>query len=268
MVAGLSTYAFFWRSSNKVSNPMCIEKMLEETSNLGGKVFQICDYLQIENFDNKKLEQIRQLAESLNLSLELGTKGIEPDLLKKYILICKALNVRIFRTMFNSLTFKPSRSQIESIMHEWLPKFEKDKIKIAIETYEQLKTQDLVSIIKDINHPFLGICLDPANCVASLENPKTVIDMTSDMVINLHIKDFSFSRRDGWVGFNLSGTKLGSGLLDYQYMMEKIKPNTRKINQIVEHWLPWQGTENQTCCIEEEWTKLSIKRLIEDQDKY
>lgn len=264
MAVGLSTYAFFWRISDKVSHPLGIEAMLEQTAELGGNVFQICDYPKIETLTDNQLENIRKLAESFKVTLELGTKGIEPQCLDKYLHIAKALDSRIFRTMFNSPSFKPNSNEIKSIFAEYLPKFEQVDTRVCIETYEQIKTKEMVAIVKEINHPFLGICLDPANCIASLEYPSDVIDMTADLVINLHIKDFAFTRRDGWVGFSLSGANFGEGLLDYDYMMRKVKPNVRGINQVIEHWIPWQESEQKTCKIEQEWTEQSLKRLIKE----
>lgn len=57
-------------------------------------------------------------------------------------------------------------------------------------------------------------------------------------VINRHVKDFAFSRRDGWVGFTVAGAPLGAGLLDYDGTAAAIRPRERGINQIIEHWLP------------------------------
>ena len=58
---------------------------------------------------------------------------------------------------------------------------------------------------------------------------------------NLHVKDFAFTRQDGWVGFTYAGAPLGEGLLDYDHMRRAVRPDERGINQIIEHWLPWQG---------------------------
>ena len=35
----------------------------------------------------------------------------------------------------------------------------------------------------------------------------------ADVVVNLHVKDFRFSRRDGWVGFTFAGAPLGCAIL-------------------------------------------------------
>ena len=63
----------------------------------------------------------------------------------------------------------------------------------------------LVGIVDAVDSPNLGICLDPANCVAALELPRDTIELTAPRVANIHVKDFAFTRQDGWVGFTLVG---------------------------------------------------------------
>ena len=70
----------------------------------------------------------------------------------------------------------------------------------------------------------LGICLDPANCVAALENPRQVVELGAPHTANIHVKDFAFTRSDGWVGFNLVGAPLGEGLLDYDHLLATVDP--------------------------------------------
>ena len=77
--------------------------------------------------------------------------------------------------------------------------------------------------------------------MAALELPRDVVTATLPYVKNWHVKDFAFTRQDGWVGFNLSAARSGEGLLDYDSIAKAVDPATNNINQIVEHWLPWQA---------------------------
>ncbi len=72
------------------------------------------------------------------------------------------------------------------------------------------------------------MCLDPANCVAALELPRDVVDRDAPYVKNWHVKDFAFTRQDGWVGFNLVGCPLGEGLLDYDSIAKAVDPATNE----------------------------------------
>ena len=121
-----------------------------------------------------------------------------------------------------------------------------------------MPTATLVDVVVAVDSPSLGVCLDPANCVAALEHPTETVEKTAAWVRNLHVKDFAFTRRDGWVGFTLAGCPLGEGLLDYPAMVAAVRPAERGINQVVEHWLPWQGDSRTTCDLENEWTATNL----------
>ena len=87
------------------------------------------------------------------------------------------------------------------------------------------------------------------------------MEAVAPYVCNVHVKDFAFSRRDDWVGFTLAGCPLGEGLLDYDEMVAVVDPASRGINQIVEHWLPWQDDAETTCLFEAQWTQHSVNYL-------
>ncbi|APS28886.1 sugar phosphate isomerase/epimerase [Pectobacterium brasiliense] len=261
MAIGLSTYAFFWRASSRVPNPLGLEAMLEQTAESGAGVFQICDYAAVEALSSAELEKLRQRAVDLGIQLELGTRGLATDHLTRYLTMARALDVRFIRTMFNTATHKPTQDEALALLHRVLPEFEQHNIQLGLETYEQVRTRDVLAVVDAIDSPALGICLDPGNCVAALEYPREVIELTASRVVNLHIKDFAFARQEGWVGFTYSGCLLGTGLLDYDALHQIVRPNERNINQIVEHWLPWQANAEETCRLEDAWTRHSLNYL-------
>jgi sugar phosphate isomerase/epimerase len=258
---GLSSYAFFWQLSEQVSKPLSIHQALERTAALGVDLFQICDYAPLESMSTAELEDVKATADSLGIALEVGTKGIRPEHLRKFLRIAGLLGSPLLRTMFNSPGHTPSTEEAIAIFREVLPEFEAAGVKIAVETYEQVPTSQVLDVIRGVDNPNLGICSDPANTVAALELPREVIDAVAPYVLNMHIKDFAFSRKEGWVGFTYSGAPLGEGLLDYDYMAGKLQPKERNINQIIEHWLPWQDSEEETIRLENQWTQQSVDFL-------
>ncbi|WP_284990435.1 TIM barrel protein [Arthrobacter sp. efr-133-TYG-120] len=258
---GLSSYAFFWQLSDAVSAPLSIHDALACTADLSVELFQICDYAPLEHMSDDELAAVRSTADSLGITLELGTKGIRPEHLRKFLHIARILGSELLRTMFNVPGHAPDADEATAIFTEVLPAFEAAGVRIAVETYEQVPTARILDVIRRVDSPYLGICSDPANTVAALEMPREVIDAVAPYVLNMHIKDFAFSRKEGWVGFTYSGAPLGEGLLDYDYMAGKIQPSQRNINQIVEHWLPWQDSEADTIRLENQWTQQSLEFL-------
>lgn len=260
---GLSSYAFFWQLSDKVSTPLTLIQALERTADLGVRLFQVCDYAPLEYMSDTQLDDVARAARHLGIRLEVGTKGIRPEHLRRFLAICGRLDAHLLRTMFRTPEHSPTPDEAERLLREVLPEFERAGVSIAIETYEQVPTRDVLRVVRAIGSRNLGVCLDPGNVVAALENPIETTDAVAPYVLNVHVKDFAFARQAGWVGFTYSGTRLGEGLLDYDHMIEAVRPAERGINQIVEHWLPWQQTEEQTVRLEQEWTAHSVEFLRE-----
>ena len=250
---GLSTYSFFWQHSDRAPQPLDLPAMLHKTRELDADVFQICDFRPLLDQSGAQLRDLKALAKDLGITLELGTKGIAPAHLATFLELAKALGAKLIRGMVNTPEHRPGMAEAQALLKQSLPAYEAAGVTIALETYEQLSSTDLVNLVKAVDSPSLGICLDPANCVAALENPIDVIDRCAPYVANLHVKDFAFTRRGGWVGFTLEGAELGTGLLDYEYLMSAVAPESRGINRVIEHWLPWQGEFEETRRMENLW---------------
>lgn len=262
MPVGLSTYAFFWRSSEAARRPLGLPEMLAETKGLGATVFQICDYPAIESMAPAELRGLRDYAADLGVTLELGTRGIRLAHLERYRELAAILGVRFVRSMLHTADHKPAPAEAIGLLRQAVPRFGDHGVTLGLETYEQVPTKDLLAVVQGVDSPDLGVCLDPGNCVARLEMPAYVIGQVAPHVVNMHVKDFAFTRHEGWVGFSLIGCPLGAGLLDYDGMVRAVRPEARGINQIVEHWLPRARTMEETCRIELEWTRHSAEFLL------
>ncbi|MGO3884922.1 MAG: sugar phosphate isomerase/epimerase family protein [Mycetocola sp.] len=264
---GLSTYAYFWRFSDRVDNPMTLEQMLDDTAALGGTVFQICDYAPIEDATTDRLAAIRAHADALGIVLELGTRGTDPEHLRRYLGIAEALGVTLLRSMWTSGDDRPDAAESERRLRAIAPELEAAGVSLALETYEQVSSTELVALVDALDHPLIGICLDPANTVANFEQPADVVQRCAPRTLNWHVKDFNFSRNPGWVGFIYTGTALGEGRLDYDTFREAVRPAERGINQIVEFWLPWRDDVPEseqaqaTARREAEWTRTTMEYL-------
>jgi 3-oxoisoapionate decarboxylase len=262
---GLSSYAFFWQASDRVDRPMALPDMVAAAAAHGVEVFQICDYPAVADLSVDQLRDLRDQADRAGIRLELGTRGVDPDHLGRYLDLARALDAVVVRSMLYTATDRPTPDEAEARLRAVLPDYEKAGVTLALETYEQVPTRVLVDVVRRADSPNLGICADPANCVAALELPADVIDQVAPYVANLHVKDFTFTRQEGWVGFNLIGAPLGEGLLDYPAMVARLTPDARGISQVIEHWLPWQGTADATCAMERQWTDHNLRYLRSTQ---
>ena len=260
---GLGTYAFFWHHWAENPDRLDVHEALRRTRALGVDLFQVCDFAPLDSFSTTELAAVKATADDLGITLEVGTKSVAPEHLSRYLDIAVALDAKLVRSMLYSLESRPTLAEAEAHLREALPAFEAAGVELALETYEQVSSTDLVALVETVGHPSLGICLDPANAVAALENPRDVIDRTAPYVKNIHVKDFAFTRRGGWVGFTLEGAPLGTGLLDFDYLIDTVRPAERGINLIVEHWLPLHDTLEETVRLEDEWNTHNLRVLNE-----
>jgi sugar phosphate isomerase/epimerase len=261
MTIGLSTYAFFWQWHDTAENPLTLPAMIDRTADLGVSLFQICDYPLLESYEPDDLDGLCNHAAHRNVQLELGTRGVRPEQLRRYLKIARRLDATMLRTMINTSDHRPSPAEAISLLASAAPAFKRAGVTIALETYEQIPVATLVDIVRRVDSPAVGICVDPANCVAALELPTATVEAVAPYVCNIHVKDFAFSRRDGWVGFSLAGCPLGEGLLDYQHLVTTTRATERNLSQIIEHWLPWQGDSASTIRTENEWNLHDLTYL-------
>ncbi|MET4638437.1 TIM barrel protein [Mycetocola sp. 2940] len=258
---GLGTYAFFWQHSARVPEPLSLVGAFERTRELDVDLFQICDYAPLLEMSDSELDDAAAAARSLGLTIELGTKGIDPAHLTEFLRLADLFDAELVRSMVYSPDFRPSLDEASRILDDILPSFDAAGVTLALETYEQVPTADLVGLIERVGSDRLGICLDPANVVAGLELPRDAVERCAPLTRNVHVKDFAFARQDGWVGFTYSGAPMGEGLHDYPHLLATVTPEARGINEIVEHWLPWQGDPETTVQAEIAWTTTTLDYL-------
>ena len=260
MSIGLSTYAFFWQWSDRVERPLTLGDMVGRTADLGVEVLQICDHPQVAELDRDALRRLRHEADAAGVRLELGTRGVLPEHLAAWLDLARALDAVTERSMLTTAAHRPGPAEARALLEKALPAYEAAGVRIALETYEQVPTAALVDLVAAVGSPSLGICSDPANCVAALELPADVADRVAPHVVNMHVKDFRFVRRTDRVGFELVGAPLGEGLLDHDAVVARVAPDP-SVSQVVEHWLPWQGDADTTCATERRWTEHDVSYL-------
>jgi sugar phosphate isomerase/epimerase len=251
---GLGSYAFFWQQSSRVDDPLSLRAVFEATLALDVDVFQICDYAPLDDMSDSEVRQAAAAARDLGLAIELGTRGVQADRLARYLRLATMFDATLVRTML------PAGAPADTL-RTVMPAYEAAGVTLALETYEQVPTTDLIAVIEAAGSDRLGICLDPANVVAGLENPRETVERTAPYVRNVHAKDFAFTRQQGWVGFTYAGAPMGTGLHDYPHLLDTVRPRVRGVNEIVEHWLPWQGDPDTTIATERDWTRAAVDFL-------
>jgi len=262
---GVSTYAYSHRWDSSAPKPLSLVEMLHEIADLGGEVYQICDHPDLESMTPERAAELTAAATERGLILETGTRGTGVEHLTKHLQIAGWLGAKTVRSMVyaqhDGVDDRPTTEETLRRLREVVPAYEAAGVTLGLETYEQILTTELLEIVDAIDSPNLGIVLDPANCVANLENPRDVVRRLARRVVNIHVKDFTFTRRDGWAGFTLASCPLGEGQLDFRDLLAVVQPDPTRVHQVLEHWLVPQGDAATTCAVEADWTARSLKTL-------
>lgn len=259
MKIGVSSYTWPWavgRKGHEPPRPLDVMGLLERTRDYGVSVLQIADNPSLHLMQEDELNKISQTASSYGITLELGTRGIEPSHLMRYLDIAKKLNSIIVR----SITYKVDDEAVSNI-REVLHAYEKAGVFIAIENHDELRTDKLAAFLDRIGSPFVGVCLDTVNSFAALEAPDIVVRNLAPYTINLHVKDFEVVRFESELGFSIVGRPVGEGQLNVEWMLDYLKEKGRDPNLIIELWTPFAENLEKTIALEEMWADRSIRYL-------
>ena len=147
------------------------------------------------------------------------------------------------------------------LLRPFLPKLQAARVVLAIENHDRFKCQTLVEILKALDSPYVGICLDTVNSYGVLEGTDVVVEALGPYTVNLHLKDFVVKRVPSKLGWTVEGTPAGEGMLDIPGLIRRLKGHGREFNAILELWIPPEENIAKTLKKEEEWIARSIAAM-------
>jgi sugar phosphate isomerase/epimerase len=101
------------------------------------------------------------------------------------------------------------------------PVVEKNEVRMAVENHKDLQAADLLALVKKIDSPFVGVCIDVGNNIALLEPPQETVELLAPHVFTTHIKDMAVEEYAE--GFLLAETPLGTGFLDLKKIIATVR---------------------------------------------
>jgi sugar phosphate isomerase/epimerase len=264
MKLGLSTYAYPWAigiAGYPPAFPMDIYTFLNHANRLGVKVVQIADNLPLHQLTDTQLNNVRNQAMQKGIHIEVGTRGIQPEHLQSYLELARFFKSSILRVVVDTTDHHPAPEEIISTLRSLMPDFIDSGVTLAIENHDRFKVKTLVQIIKAIDSPRLGICLDTVNSFGAGEGPEVVVNALGPYVINLHVKDYVIKRHHHMLGFEVVGTPAGQGQLNIPWLIEALDRDSHYFNAILELWPPLEPDLESTIHKEDEWVETSIDYL-------
>ncbi|MBU1698056.1 MAG: sugar phosphate isomerase/epimerase [Proteobacteria bacterium] len=124
----------------------------------------------------------------------------------------------------------PYLQETAQILKNAAPKAEAYGIRLALENHCDSFSEEILWVLKEVNHTFVGACIDTVNAWHIAEDPMKAIENLAPVAFTNHFRDdrIEFCRD----GFKVSGVAVGDGDIDMQKAYELIKNNspTNRIN--------------------------------------
>ena len=260
---GLSSFTYPWAvgmPDAPVPQPLTHNDLLDRAVELGVPVVQIADNLPLDALTRTELQRLRGRADDRSLSLEVGTRGITPDVLENHLGIAVALGSPLLRVVVDRGGHEPAPAEIVATLRAHEPAFRRAGVTLAIENHDRLPSAVLAAIVEELGTDWVGICLDTVNSLGALEGPDMVIATLGPYTVNVHVKDFTIDRSNSSLGFDVRGRPVGGGRLDLDHLFATVAQN-HPVTAVIELWTPRQASETETIALERRWAEQSVDHL-------
>ena len=270
MRLGIGSYTFTWAvgvPGHTPPRPLSALDLLDRAHQLGVQIVQFCDNLPLVLIDARDLDALEDRARSLQLAIELGTRGLAPQNLRANLRLAVRLGSPFLRLVLDSHGDEPGAEEAVSRLKPFMPEFADAGVKLALENHDRFPVRTLAWMVEQLGADQTGICLDTVNSFGALEGPEQVINVLGPYVVNVHVKDFTVQRVSHQMGFTVEGCAAGRGRLDVPWLLERLRTHGRDVNAILELWTPPAASLEATIARETAWAEESIawlRKLIKD----
>ncbi len=246
MKVGIDSYCYHrffgevYPEQEKPSKEMTLEDFIRRANELAvdGVSLESCF---IPRFDKSYLSEIKGMLDESNLDrvfawghpdgLEGGKNEKAFDEMMASIEYAHDIGANVMRVVGSSLMFRfePHGPQIEKLSQmfsEAVKVAEKYGIKLADENHIDFDSDEMLTLINNVNSPYFGINFDTGNFMRVLDDPVQGMEKLAKHVFATHIKDLKPQKGaavNDW--FFFSSTPIGDGFVDNQKLAQILKDN-------------------------------------------
>jgi sugar phosphate isomerase/epimerase len=265
MKLGLDSYsyhlAFGAHADFLPARKISVFDFIERVAALQLDGFQI-DPLHLESRHKTYLAEILAAANEKKLFLEYGTIGVDPQNLQQELEICQFLGSPVLRT-FVGFDRYASRTDVAAEIQQAITNLNRVKtvaevanIKIALENHGDVTTDELLQIVRTVDSPFVGICLDLGNPMLTLEAPLPAAEKMVPFAVTTHFKDYAVQLTN--YGCKICGVALGDGNIDLLAAAGLFREKSTLDRLILEIPIEARGTESQALAFEDTCVRRSV----------
>jgi len=147
-------------------------------------------YLELSGGSPAHLERVRKRFEADGFLVDLDNASTEPELLTGMINLAERLGARVVRTFT-----RPPGTPAERIakatrdLARVAPLAERAQIRIVLENHEDLTGEEIATVLRALDNPWIGAVYDYGNSMALLEEPMVCLDALLPWIYTAHLKD-------------------------------------------------------------------------------
>jgi sugar phosphate isomerase/epimerase len=264
MKLGIGTYAYMWSigfPGATPEHPMTALDLLAKARELGVRVVQIGPNLPLDRLSEAERETVLARAHEWQIELEIGTRGLETEHLRRYIALTTQMGATLLRTIPEVAgSTIPPLPEIADYLRAIIPDLAAARVRLAMEN-GKIPAEDLDRLLVSLASPWLGITLDTVNSLALPEGTEHVAQTLARHTMCLHLKEFVVQRVWHMMGFTVEGRPTGKGQLNIPWLLETLRAAGVSPNAILELWPPEQKTLQETIALEQAWAVESISYL-------
>jgi sugar phosphate isomerase/epimerase len=241
MKVGIDSYCYHrffgevYPQQVKPDREMSLEDFLDRAKELkvDGVSLESCF---VPRYDTEYLSRIKAILDDYNLErvwawghpdgLEGGKNVKEFDEMIKHIEYAAQVGADVMRVVGSSLMFRfephvPQIKRLTKLFSKAVKIAEKFNVKLAVENHLDFNSDEMLTLIKNVDSPYFGINFDTGNFLRLLDDPISGMEKLAKYVYATHVKDLKPQKGvpgNEWYFF--SCTPVGDGVVDNQKLAQ------------------------------------------------
>lgn len=177
-----------------------------------------------------EVKQIRETLEGADLYLEgsvvLPEDTGDVDRFEREVRRAKEAGVKVFRSYLGGRRYEDQRSMADVKRFREVAArrlglavgvLRRMGLRLGVENHKDLRSEELVELLRAVGSEQIGCCLDFGNSLALLESPEETIRELGPYVLTTHVKDVAV--KPSGEGFEMAEVPLGKGIVDLPGLM-------------------------------------------------
>jgi len=228
--------------------------LISTAAELGLDLLQIADNVALLELDRRQRRELRARADDARIHVEVGTRSYRAGDFRRMVRIADAFGSRHIRLVgVDPRRLGELLARVASDVAAWGGQ-------VVVENYFPVRTPQLLETL--LTAPYwVGTCADSANSIPAGEWPMETLSKLLPLALYVHIKDFRFLPGPDAIGWTLIGTPIGTGQQDVRAIVRATAAAAHHPDLILEHWLPWQGSQRATSRTERAWLEQGLALL-------